>query len=247
MPAPEIRIFKNLEELSRAAAAQLAEITGPIKPDGRPFSIALSGGHTPKSLYELLATQEFSSRIPWSRVHLFQVDERCVPPTSAESNYRMIREAMLDKIALPSGHFHRMAAEEPDRDAASQSYAAELQTVTADSSVKWPRLDLIFLGLGEDGHTASLFPGSAALEEEKLAVCPNWIEKLGMWRLTLTYPVLNAAARIIFLVAGPEKAEIARQILRSPDASTLYPAQRVRPSNGTVTWFLDEAAARFLA
>lgn len=246
MSMPEIRVFQNLEELSQAAAARFAEITAQPRSDNRPFSIALSGGHTPKHLYELLATQEFSSRIPWSNVHLFQVDERCVPPTSTESNYRMIREAMLDKIPLPSGHFHRMTAEQPDRDAAARSYARELQTIAAESSAKWPRLDLIFLGLGEDGHTASLFPSSAALEEEKLAVCPNWIEKLGMWRLTLTYPVLNAAARIIFLVAGAEKAKIVRRILRSPQGTPLYPAQRVKPSNGTVTWFLDEAAAQFL-
>jgi len=246
MSMPEIRVFQNLEELSQAAAARFAEITAQPRSDNRPFSIALSGGHTPKHLYELLATQEFSSRIPWSNVHLFQVDERCVPPTGTESNYRMIREAMLDEIPLPSGHFHRMTAEQPDRDAAARSYARELQTIAAESSAKWPRLDLIFLGLGEDGHTASLFPSSAALEEEKLAVCPNWIEKLGMWRLTLTYPVLNAAARIIFLVAGAEKAEIVRRILRSPQGTPLYPAQRVKPSNGTVTWFLDEAAAQFL-
>src|SRR5579883_1522563 len=107
MSMPEIRVFQNLEELSQAAAARFAEITAQPRSDNRPFSIALSGGHTPKHLYELLATQEFSSRIPWSNVHLFQVDERCVPPTGTESNYRMIREAMLDEIPLPSGHFHR--------------------------------------------------------------------------------------------------------------------------------------------
>ncbi|HEX5482918.1 MAG TPA: 6-phosphogluconolactonase [Terriglobia bacterium] len=244
MSAPNIRVYGNLEELSRAAAGEFSRLARETKPDGKPFTAALSGGSTPKPLYELLARPEFE--IPWLRVHLFQVDERCVPPNDPQSNYRMIREALLDHIALPQSHVHRMAAERPDRDAAARSYEVELRGTLGVTASDWPRLDLIFLGMGDDGHTASLFPESAALDETERAVCPNWIGKLKMWRLTVTYPVLNAAAQVIFLVSGGKKAEILRDVLRSPGSSTPYPVQRVQPSSGTVTWYLDKAAARLL-
>lgn len=245
MSAPNIRICENLEDLSRAVATEFARLARETKPDGKPFTAALSGGSTPKPLYELLARPEYE--IPWSRVHLFQVDERCVPPDDPQSNYRMIREALLGRISLPQGHFHRMAAERPDRDAASHDYAAELREALGVPVNEWPQLDLIFLGMGDDGHTASLFPASAALNETERAVCPNWIEKLKMWRLTLTYPLLNAAAQVIFLVSGGQKAGILRDVLRSRGGGgTSYPVQRVQPTLGTVTWYLDKAAARLL-
>lgn len=246
MPSPKICIFKNLDELSREAATEFSALANRAEPEGKPFCVALSGGHTPKRFYEFLATPEFAAKIPWTRVQLFQVDERCVPPDDTQSNYQMMRHAMLD--ALPTAHknFHRMAAEQRDRDAAAANYAADLRKTLGTPANGWPRFDLIFLGMGDDGHTASLFPGSAALSESQRAVCPNWVEKFGMWRLTLTLPVLNAAARVIFLVAGEDKSKRLRDVLHPSNSTAQFPAQLIQPSEGTVTWYLDQAAAQQL-
>ncbi|MGH9343235.1 MAG: 6-phosphogluconolactonase [Terriglobia bacterium] len=242
MTNTEIQVFPDLDELSRAAAEEFASLAQTSSSPSKPFAAALSGGSTPQRFYELLATPECSSKIPWPRVHLFQVDERCVPPDDPRSNYRMMREAMLERI--PSAHFHRMAAEEPDRDAASARYAAEIRQILGAGSEEWPRFGVIYLGMGDDGHTASLFPDTAALTERQLAVCPNYVAKLSMYRLTLTLPVLNAAKRVIFLVSGAGKAEMLRQVLRTPrSASPQYPAQLVQPESGAVAWYLDKAAA----
>lgn len=245
MPKPEIRTFKNLEGLSRGAAEEFVALAQQRLAGGTSFSAALSGGSTPKRFYELLATKEFSSQVSWPLVDLFQVDERCVPPDDARSNYRMIREAMLD--AVPEARFHRMAAEQSDRDAAARDYARSLCETLGTRAGNWPQLDVIYLGMGGDGHTASLFPGTAVLNERTLSVAPNYVAKLDMWRLTLTLPVLNAASQIVFLVAGAEKAEMVSRVLAggSPEASQ-YPAQLVRPEHGSVTWYVDEAAAQRL-
>lgn len=243
MLSPEIRVFRSLEDLSHAAATEFRSFGGPAL--SGICSAALSGGSTPRRFYDLLGGPSFSESITWPRVHLFQVDERCVSPDDTRSNYRMIREVLLDRV--PSLHFHRMAAEQTDRDAASQSYEAEIRAVLGTQPGAWPCFDIIYLGMGDDGHTASLFPGTAALSERKLAVCPNYVERLQMFRLTLTLPVLNAAARVVFIVSGAEKAEMLRQVL-SPAAGEQpkFPAQLVQPTHGTVAWYLDEAAARLL-
>lgn len=243
MTNPEIRVFQNLDELSQAAAKELVMLTHAALPT-KPFAAALSGGSTPKRFYELLATPEFSVQMPWPRVHLFQVDERCVPPDDPRSNYRMMREAMLG--AVPAAQFHRMAAEEPDRDAASARYAADIRRTLRAGSGQWPRMDVIYLGLGEDGHTASLFPETSALAERNLAVCPNYVAKLDMYRITLTLPVLNAAKRVIFLASGAGKADMLRQVLKTTPPSR-YPAQLVAPESGTLAWYLDKGAAAGLA
>lgn len=243
MMKPEIRVFPSLDDLSRAAAEELAALADAVHPTRpAPFAAALSGGSTPKHFYELLATPEFSGKVPWPRVHLFQVDERCVPPDDPRSNFRMINETMLRKIPAP--HFHRMAAERENLTAASASYAAELRQTLGTQPADWPRLDVIYLGMGDDGHTASLFPDTTALAERERAVCPNFVPKLNMHRLTLTLPVLNAAQRIIFMVSGAGKAEMLRQVLRAPaGAPAQYPAQLVKPSGGGVAWYVDQAAA----
>jgi 6-phosphogluconolactonase len=208
------------------------------------FSVALSGGSTPRRLYELLATPVFS--IPWESIHLFQVDERCVPPEHPESNYRMLYEVMLSHAPIPEANFHRMAAELEDREGASRQYAAELSRVLQPGQGEIPRLDLVLLGMGPDGHTASLFPGSTALREQSAWVCPNFVEKFMAYRLTLTLPVLNAAARILFLVAGSDKAETLRQVLEGPRRPEELPAQYVQPANGQVEWYADQNVARLL-
>lgn len=245
MPNPGIRTFKNLEELSRGAAAEFVLLAQQRHAAGASYSAALSGGSTPRRFYELLATKEFSSQVSWPRVNLFQVDERCVPPDDARSNYRMIRKAVLD--AVPEVRFHRMAAERADRDAAARDYAESLCDALGTPAGNWPQLDIIYLGMGGDGHTASLFPGTAVLNERKLTVAPNYVAKLDMWRLTLTLPVLNAASHVVFLVDGAEKAEMVSQVLGNNSAGAPhYPAQLVRPEHGAVAWYLDEAAAQRL-
>jgi 6-phosphogluconolactonase len=242
---PEVKVFTNLEELSRAAARQFEELSNARAQENKNFSAALSGGSTPARLYELLASP--NRTIPWDRVHLFQVDERCVPPDHPESNYKMIRAALLQHIAIPAPNFHRMEAEKADRDAAARQYAEEMARELHPGTGEWPRIDLVFLGMGSDGHTASLFPGSPALTERDLWVRPNYSERLNSFRLTLTYPVLNAAAQVIFLVAGADKAETLRNVLSGSTQELGFPAQGIRPLNGQLSWYLDEAAARLLS
>jgi 6-phosphogluconolactonase len=245
LPA-EIKVFPTLEEMSLQAASRLARLANQRVAENKLFTVALSGGSTPRRLYEKLGAAPLADRIPWTRTHLFQVDERCVPPDHVESNYRMIRETLLSQGAVPESNFHRMAAELDDRDEAARQYAEEIGRVLRPKPNEWPRLDLVFLGMGSDGHTASLFPGSDALDVRILWVVPNYVEKFKAYRLTLTLPVLNAAASIIFLVAGADKAETVRQVLDASGEPDRFPAQRIRPANGQVSWYLEEAAAALL-
>jgi 6-phosphogluconolactonase len=233
--------------LSWAAATRFEELARIKAREKRIFAAALSGGSTPRHLYEILGSPGFSSRVSWQNVHLFQVDERCVPPDHPGSNYRMIREALLENAPLPEANFHRLAGELPDREQACREYAGVMARVLSAVSRRgaWPRLDLIYLGMGPDGHTASLFPGTAALEEETAWVCPNYVEKLKMHRLTMTFRLLNAAANLVFLVAGADKAEVVRQVVEGSPGQ--FPAQRVHPVEGRLSWFLDEAAAHLLS
>jgi 6-phosphogluconolactonase len=240
----EISIFEGLEPLSWAAATRLEEL-GRIKIiEKKPFSVAVSGGSTPKLLFELMANPGFQGHIRWSNLQVFQVDERCVPPDDQQSNYRMIKHALLDAVPLPEGNFHRMAAERPDREQAAREYADEIGRVLRPAPGEFPRFDLILLGMGPDGHTASLFPGSPALDERTAWVAPNFAAQLNSHRLTLTLPVLNAAAHVIFLVAGADKAETLRQVLEGPPGK--FPAQLIQPAKGKLSWFLDESAAHLL-
>jgi len=246
MPKPEIRIFPDLEHLSWAAATRFEQLARIKAVEKKLFSAALSGGSTPRRLYEILGSEVFAGRVRWQDVHLFQVDERCVPPDDPESNYRMVREALLATSPLPETNFHRLAGELADHEKACREYAEIMRSVLAPSPGAWPRLELVFLGMGPDGHTASLFPGSPALGEQKAWVCPNYLEKLGKIRLTMTFSVLNAAANVIFLVSGGDKAEVLRQVLEGPRGR--FPAQGIDPQGaGRLSWFLDEAAARLLS
>lgn len=246
MSEPEIRVFPNLEQLSDAAARLFTQVACRRATEGALFCAALSGGSTPRRLYELLAGTPYAAQVPWEDVHLFQVDERCVPLGHPESNYRMIHETLLVRVPLPGGNVHRMAAEQADLEGTARKYAGELAHVLHTEPGEVPRLDLVLLGMGADGHTASLFPLSQALEEKTLWVRPNPVEKLGTQRMTLTLPVLNAAAQIVFLVSGVEKAETLRRVLKGPLQVEQLPAQGVRPVNGRLRWYVDEAAARLL-
>jgi 6-phosphogluconolactonase len=240
----KIKIFRTLEDLSLAAAGRIEEFARVNCTFKQTFSIALSGGLTPKLLYQILAGS-MGGRIRWNMVQIFQVDERCVPPDNAQSNFRMIQESLLSGIEIPAANVHRMVSEMEDRDAASRQYAEELKSVLHPEEGAFPRLDMVLLGMGPDGHTASLFPGSEALDEQKLWVRPNYFEKLNSHRLTLTLPVLNAAADVVFLVAGADKAVTLKKVLEGQPSG--LPAQMIQLVQGQVTWFVDESAARLLS
>jgi len=246
--SPEIRIVNSAADLFQAAATEFAGMAAEaVRARGR-FSVALSGGSTPRGLYSLLASAAAPS-IPWDKIVFFWSDERHVPPENPDSNYRMADEAMLSQVPVPPEHIFRIHGEEKDADAAARAYAETLRSVfavrsDAIRSGEIPRFDLILLGIGTEGHTASLFPGSPALEETRRLVVANWVEKLSTNRITFTYPLINHAACVMFLVSGAEKAEILRQILEEPGD---LPAQRVRPVNGKVFWLADHAAAAKLS
>ena len=236
----EIIICRDVAELSRKAAEQFVALARQaIAARGR-FAVALSGGSTPQALYSLLATAEFTGQLDWRQIHLFFGDERCVAPDHAESNYRMVAEALLGPIAIPGENVHRMAGEFAPEDAAA-AYAAQLTGFFDLPETKPPRFDLIFLGLGEDGHTASLFPDSSALQETKAWVATTYIAKLKAHRLTLTLPAINNAAQIIFLIAGQGKAAVVKAIVTGQNSAA--PAARIKPSHGKLTWFVTGDAA----
>ncbi len=238
----EIRILKTAAELFEAAAADFAaRATGAVQASGR-FTVALSGGSTPKTLYSLLATKP---NIPWDKICFFWGDERHVPPDHPESNYRMANEALLSKVPVRPENIFRIHAEENDAAAAAMQYEQALRDSFHLSPGQFPRFDLILLGTGPDGHTASLFPGTAALNEPQRLVVANWVPKFNTHRITFTFPVLNAAACVMFLASGPDKAAILREILENPAAD--LPSQRVQPTNGALIWLVDRAAAGALS
>ncbi len=191
-------------------------------------------------LYSVLAEEEFSKRIPWRAVHLFWGDERCVQPDAPDSNYGMVREVLLRNITIPAGNVHRIRGEIPPEEAAAE-YEAVLREFFRIGREKLPRFDLALLGLGEDGHTASLFPGSPVLDESGRLAVASYVAKLDAHRVSLTLPVLNHAAVITFLVAGERKQSAVSRVVRHPDEDGELPAQRVRPAGGRLVWFLDEA------
>lgn len=224
----EIQVVQDLEAVARAALAQLHRLLGE---SGGAFRIALSGGSTPKRLYQLMAAD---SNLPWDRIHLFWGDERCVPPDDQESNYRMTREAMLDALKLPDNHVHRWLAElEPEQ--AAQNYA---QTLLTEFGSEWPTFDLMWLGMGDDGHTASLFPGSPGLTRTDTCCVANYVEKFKTHRLTMTFPAINASRHVTLLIAGGGKAEVLPEVLHSDK----YPSSRVHGTESTL-FLLDQAAA----
>ncbi len=209
------------------------------------FHFALAGGSTPKVIFERLATAEFNTQIDWQKTHIWFGDERCVPAEHSDSNYRMANQALLSLVAIPETNLHRIPGElEPEQ--AVQHYAVEFEKHLPSSSQGFPVFDLMLQGLGPDGHTASLFPGTPALEVVDQSVTAVYVEKMDSWRVSVTFPVLNAARNLLFLVAGAGKAEIINDIFqRSNNTRQLYPVEMLK-STGSVEWFLDEAAAKLI-
>lgn len=231
-----IRILPDADHLAHAAAEYIAEAAAATSGT---FTLALSGGSTPKRLYQLLATEAFARRINWPGVHVFWGDERCVPSDDPASNYWLARETLLDHVPIPAANVHRIAGELDPAQAAAL-YEQHLRAFFGEQ----PRFDALLLGMGSDGHTASLFPHTPALEERERWVVANYYALvLPPWRVTLTLPVINAAARVMFLVSGADKAETLRRVLENEHSPQDLPARLVQPVDSELLWLIDEAAA----
>ena len=240
----QIAIYDDKHTISQHAADYIMRIAQEsIDLHGR-FTFALTGGTTPGEVYSLLGSEPIRSRIDWQLVHIFWGDERCVPHNNPESNFYLAQEVLLNNVAIPKSQIHPVPAGQIDRDAASQTYAVEMQHVFGTNGI--PSFDLIHLGMGPEGHTASLFPHQASLHEKHRLVIPVSVPKPPPDRLTFTPPLLNAAKNVLFLVAGSEKADALHAVLEGEYQPDEYPAQIVRPTNGEVVWMLDKAAAQKL-
>lgn len=238
----EIRTLTTPQELFAAAAEEVVRAAQEAVAQRGRFTIALSGGSTPKSLFNLLATNA-KNVLPWDRMFFFWGDERHVPPTDPDSNYRMAEETMLSKIPVAAGNVFRFATENPDAAAVADAYEQTLRKFFALQPGEFPRFDLILLGMGPDGHTASLFPNTAGLKEKSRLVIANWVDKLKTSRLSLTLPVLNAAACVVFLVSGTDKAPALRAVLEGDAPGEQYPSKLIHPVDGKLIWLIDRAAA----
>lgn len=234
-----VRVLPDADALAEAAAKLVAErAQTAIAARGR-FSIALSGGSTPRALHLKLAATPLRDQVDWPRVHVFFGDERCVPPDDEQSNYHMARETLLSRVAIPETNVHRMQGELPPEEAATRYEEDLKQYFGADA----PAIDLILLGMGDNGHTASLFPGLRAVHEQTRWAMAEYVAEVSMWRLTLTPVVLNQPRCAVFLVAGAPKASMLKRVLEGPSTPSELPAQAIRPVTGELLWLVDAAAA----
>lgn len=242
-----LRVYADLETLTRAAADDITALLTTQANPHRAFTVALSGGGTPRGLYELLAQPPYAHRLPWPQMHFFWGDERCVSTDHPESNYGQAQQALLRHVPIPVENIHRVRVELPPAEAAAD-YARQLAE-RAEPGLRWPRFDLVLLGLGEDGHTAALFPGLITQRERRAPVLHVQASYLGRpaERITLTPLVFNDARNIFFLAAGEKKAKAVRAVLKGHADPEQVPASRIRPTAGVVTWLLDRAAAQLLA
>lgn len=240
--ANPLHIHADADQLSRACAERWIDLSRAAIGQRGAFHVALSGGSTPKRLYQLLAQAESQARIDWARIHLYFGDERAVPPEHPDSNFRMVREALLEHVGLPAENVRRMSADPAHIEQDAENYAALLRSHLPLDSGGMPVFDLILLGMGPDGHTCSLFPDTPILKERNRPVGAVHVARLDSWRLSLTYPVLNAARHLLFLVAGSDKAAMLRQVCRATPDTAPVPVQAIRP-HGSVEWYLDQAAA----
>ena len=233
----KIKVNADFDALVLEAAERIVDLsTRTIAAKGA-FSMALSGGHTPEELYALLASKPYLPRIDWAKMHVYFGDERCVPPDDKQSNYRMANNAMLSKVPIPPAQVHRIRGE-IDPQVAAKEYGELLQAQFGEGG-----LDLILLGMGDDGHTASLFPGTAALQEKKHRCVANYVEKFKAWRVTMSAPFINKATDVMILVSGADKAARLHEVLEGPRDPERLPIQMIQPVTGTVAWMLDAGAA----
>src|SRR5258707_14540337 len=244
----EIRILADANSIAQTAAAEFLDAArGAVREKGS-FSVALAGGSTPKALYGLLAGNPLlQAKVPWSKIRFFFGDERHVPPDHPESNFRMAKEAMFAKAPIDAKQVHRIKAEKRNAAEAAAQYEDDLRASFGLAADQLPGFDLVLLGMGPEGHTASLFPGTKALQEERRLVVSNLVSQLYTDRITLTPPVLNNAARVIFMVHGEEKAPALKAVLEGPYEPDQLPAQIIKPKEGKVLWLVDPTAAAMLA
>jgi 6-phosphogluconolactonase len=242
----EIRTLTTPQELFEAGAELVAHAAKEAVDERGRFTIALSGGSTPRNLYNLLATNARTS-LPWDKMFFFFGDERHVPPTDKDSNFKMADDAMLSKLPIPKENIFRVPAESPDAAAVAEAYEQSIRKFFKLEPGQFPVFDLILLGMGPDGHTASLFPGTEALLEKNRLVVSNWVEKFNTYRITFTLPVLNAARSVAFLVSGTDKASALQAVLQSDAPGEQYPSKLVHPISGKLIWLVDRAAASGLA
>jgi 6-phosphogluconolactonase len=243
----EVRILADANAIAQTAAAEFLDTAlDAVRQEGS-FSVALAGGSTPRDLYGLLSNNPLQAKVPWGKIQFFFGDERHVPPDDRESNFRMATEAILAKAPIDPKQVHRIKSEKPNASEAAQEYEQELRESFKLKPDQLPRFDLVLLGMGPEGHTASLFPGTKALREQRRLVVSNWVGKLYTDRITLTPPVLNNAARIIFMAHGAEKAPALKAVLEGPYEPEQLPAQMINPSKGRVVWLVDPSAASMLA
>jgi 6-phosphogluconolactonase len=228
-----VHVLSDPVALARAAAERIAADAAAAIADRGGFRLVLAGGETPRETYRVLADSDPARQVDWARVEVFWGDERCVPPEDPRSNYRVARESLLDRVPIPPGHVHRIRGEDEPASAA-RAYEAALAGVVPD---------LVLLGLGRDGHTASLFPGQAAVRESERTVVAEYVRAVGAWRITMTLPLLNSARAVLFLVSGADKAEALHRVLELAPPPDQAPAAAVRPALGRLDWLVDAAAA----
>lgn len=238
----DLEVYPTAAALFQAAAQDFVQqATSAIQARGR-FTVALSGGSTPKGLFGVLSTKDHDL-LPWDKMFFFWGDERHVPPDDPDSNYRMARETLLSKVPVPEKNIFRVQAEDPDANQAAEKYEATLKQFFHSAPGQFPQFDLVLLGMGPDGHTASLFPRTKGLEEKRRWVIANWVEKFSTYRITFTTPVLNAARVVEFLVAGADKAPALREVLEGNASPEEYPSKVVQPESGKLVFRVDQLAA----
>ncbi len=244
----EIRILADGAAIARRAAGEFVQAADAAVREKNSFNVVLAGGSTPKTLYGLLATDPaLRSQVPWDKMHLFFGDERHVGPDHPDSNFRMATEAMLSKVPLKSDHLTRIKGEYPDTEQAAQEYEQILRAFFKLEAGEYPRFDLVLAGMGSEGHTLSLFPGTKALHAGGRIAVRNWVGKLYTERITLTAPAVNHAARILFMVTGADKAPALKAVLEGPFEPEQLPAQLLQPKNGKLLWLVDAAAGSMLS
>lgn len=243
-PSTDVIVVADQAALAREAAARFVASAEEAVPRSGRFTVALSGGSTPKLLYALLATAPYRSHLPWRQTHLFWGDERCVPPDHPDSNFGSARSNLLDRVPIPTDQVHRMHAERDGLDVVARQYEAEIAwTFGVTRAGQPPAFDLILLGMGSDGHTASLFPHTEAIRETRRWVVGNFVPTLRAHRLTLTAPILNRGLTVLFMVSGADKAPVLREVLEGPPDPERLPAQLIRPVAGHLIWLVDHTAA----
>ena len=243
---PKITVYPDTESLTGGAADLIIELAARAMAERGRFTLALSGGNTPRPVYARLATAGCRERIDWSKVLIFFGDERCVPPDDPQSNYLMVRASLLDHVPIPAGNIYRIRGEESPEKAAEEYADALRRTFGGDPLIGGPPaegFDLILLGMGDNGHTASLFPGLAAVTERVRWVMAQYVEVVEMWRVTMTPVIINAARQVAFLVSGANKAEMLQRVLEGPYQPVVLPSQIVKPVRGELHWLLDQPAA----